>query len=174
MDGFGIGDFATGFDGIDTDIGGGGNFDMGFSEGALDDDVLRDDPRAPTLISNDFDEPADMFDIENQFKGEVAGQMAFKSPPIPKVTDSFSNIMGIGKKKRQRVDVFVKRIPKTDDEADVQEETFEVVQKKKRRKQRFRSKFEDQRFQTLVEGGAPISGEEALNFSRGRSFQGRE
>ena len=175
MDGFPIGDFDMSFGGIPVNVGREEKFDMGFSEEYLDDDLLQNNPRAPELISSDFDEPADMFDIEDQFRNDLSNQMAFRQPKIPKLTESLSDIMGIGRRKKQEIKVTIKKIPKTDEEADeLEEETVEIVEKRKRRGQRFSNRFEDIRFEQLNAGGNPLTGFEEQNFQRGRSFRGEE
>lgn len=170
FDGFDVPAFDTSFQGIPVGEVNQG-FDMGFSQEFRDDDVLGNDPRAPELVSENFDEPADMFDIENTFRQEVGSEIRFNQPKIPKVTESLGNIMGIGRRKKQEINVNVKRVPLTDDDA-IEEEVIVEEVPRRRKKQRFRNEFEDIRFEQLQGGGAPLNEQEQVNFSQGRTFRG--
>ncbi len=173
MNGFSVNEIDMEFSKLPMDIGSMGKFNMGFTPESFNDDLLGNNPRAPQIISADFDEPADMFDIEDSFVNDVAGQMAFKQPKVPKLTETMGNIMGFGEPKEPKITVRVKKVPLVDDEDD-DEEVIEIIEKRKRRKQRFDNKFEDIRFEQLRTGSNPLTGFEEQNFNRGRTFRGEE
>jgi len=168
MDGFKINDSDMMFTGMD--IGDIGNINMGFSNDYDDDDVIRNNPRAPMLISNNYDEPSDIFDVPDQFM-DGDSDLGMNIPKIPKLGDTMGNIMEKRSDDRPQVTIIRKgkRTPLTDEEAD--EDEIVVVQKKRIPK-RFKNFFEEVRYQELDRGGNPLNAEEELNFSRGRSYRG--
>lgn len=173
MDGFKINDSEMDFSGMDFggDI---GNINMGFSQDYDDDDVVRNNPRAPELISNNYDEPSDIFNIDSKFM-DGESSMGLNAPKFPKLTETMGNIMEKRSDGRPQVTIIrkKKRTPLTDEEADRDGSEDEViVVQKKRIPKRFKNFFEDIRYQELDRGGNPLSAEEELNFSRGRSYRG--
>ncbi len=176
MDGFQVNDIDIGFGGMG--IGEMGSFDMGFSKDYHDDDLINNNPRAPMLISENYDEPNDMFDVDDSFiNGDSS--LGFFQPKIPKLTETMGDIMG--KRKNNKTEVRIirkgKRTPLTDEEADQSEDDEEVIVEidkgKNFREVSPRSKFIDWRIKQLQESGTNfLDPREEYNYKAGYTYDG--
>ena len=172
MDGFEVNESDMKFSGMDFgDI---GNSGVGFTDEYFqNDDALHNRPSSPMIINQNYDEPNELFMLEDN----AVSPFKFNIPKIPKLTKAINNIEE--KRKDSNVKVTIKKVPLTDEEADKMDKDSGdreevVVVQKKRIPKRFSNYYEDIRYQVLDAGGQPLTAEEALNYSRGRSFRGKD